>query len=60
MPVSIVYDQLPEVGKMAAEDRGTPKTPESLGWLVGYARSQGRPLGRAHVGFGEPLPLGGR
>jgi glycerol-3-phosphate O-acyltransferase len=58
VPVSIVYDQLPEVGRMAAEDRGTPKTPESFGWLVGYARSQGRPLGRAHVGFGEPLPLG--
>jgi glycerol-3-phosphate O-acyltransferase len=58
VPVSIVYDQLPEIGKMAAEDRGTPKTPESLSWLVGYARSQGRPLGRAHVTFGEPLPLG--
>src|SRR5439155_18057963 len=58
VPVSIVYDQLPEIGKMAAEDRGKPKTPESLGWLVGYARSQGRPLGRAHVSFGEPVPLG--
>jgi glycerol-3-phosphate O-acyltransferase len=58
VPVSIVYDQLPEIGKMAAEDRGTPKTPESFSWLVGYARSQGRPLGRAHVSFAEPLPLG--
>jgi glycerol-3-phosphate O-acyltransferase len=58
VPVSIVYDQLPEIGKMAAEDRGMPKTPESLSWLVGYARSQGRPLGRAHVTFGEPLALG--
>jgi glycerol-3-phosphate O-acyltransferase len=58
VPVSIVYDQLPEIGKMAAEDRGTPKTPESFSWLVGYARSQGRRLGRAHVSFGDPLPLG--
>jgi glycerol-3-phosphate O-acyltransferase len=58
VPVSIVYDQLPEIGKMAAEDRGTPKTPESFRWLVGYARSQGHPLGRAHVTFGEPLALG--
>ncbi|MEN3264127.1 glycerol-3-phosphate 1-O-acyltransferase [Pseudonocardia sp.] len=57
VPVSIVYDQLPEVGEMAAQDRGTPKTPESFRWLVGYARSQGRPLGRAHVTFGEPLAL---
>ena len=58
IPVSIVYDQLPEIGKMAAEDRGMPKTPESFRWLVGYAQSQGRPLGRAHVRFGEPLALG--
>ena len=58
VPVSIVYDQLPEVGKMAAEDRGTPKTAESFSWLVAYARSQGRRLGRAHISFGEPLPLG--
>jgi glycerol-3-phosphate O-acyltransferase len=58
VPVSIVYDQLPEIGKMAAEDRGTAKTPESFRWLVAYARSQGRRLGRAHVSFGEPLPLG--
>ena len=58
VPVSIVYDQLPEIRKMAAEDRGTPKTAESFRWLVGYARSQGRPLGRAHVSFGDPLPLG--
>jgi glycerol-3-phosphate O-acyltransferase len=58
VPVSIVYDQLPEVGTMAAEDRGTPKTPENLAWLVGYARSQSSPRGRAHVRFGEALPLG--
>ncbi|HEX4719695.1 MAG TPA: glycerol-3-phosphate 1-O-acyltransferase [Thermoleophilaceae bacterium] len=60
VPVSIVYDQLPEIGKMAAEDRGRPKAPESFRWLVGYARSQSRPLGRAHVTFGEPLALGRR
>jgi glycerol-3-phosphate O-acyltransferase len=58
VPVSIVYDQLPEIGKMAAEDRGMPKTPESFSWLVNYARSQGRAMGRAHVSFGEPLALG--
>ena len=59
VPVSIVYDQLPEIRKMTAEDRGTPKTPESFRWLVAYARSQGRRLGRAYVSFGEPLALGG-
>jgi glycerol-3-phosphate O-acyltransferase len=58
VPVSIVYDQLPEIGKMAAEDRGAVKTPESIKWLVGYARSQSHPRGRAHVSVGEPLGLG--
>jgi glycerol-3-phosphate O-acyltransferase len=58
VPVSIVYDQLPEIGSMAAEDRGRPKTPENIAWLIGYARSQSSPRGRAHVQLGEPLPLG--
>jgi glycerol-3-phosphate O-acyltransferase len=42
---------------MAAQARGAQKTKEDLPWLVGYARSQGRGLGRVHVRFGEPLPL---
>jgi glycerol-3-phosphate O-acyltransferase len=56
-PVSIVYDQLYEVGAMAAEEHGAQKTAESLGWLVGYARAQGRGFGKARVRFGEPLSL---
>jgi glycerol-3-phosphate O-acyltransferase len=57
IPTSIVYDQLYEVGAMAAEEHGAQKTPESLSWLVGYARAQGRGFGKARVGFGEPLSL---
>jgi glycerol-3-phosphate O-acyltransferase len=57
IPTSIVYDQLYEVGAMAAEERGAQKTPESLSWLVGYARAQGRGFGKVRIGFGEPLPL---
>ena len=57
IPTSIVYDQLYEVGAMAAEEHGAQKTPESLPWLVGYARAQGRGFGKARVGFGEPLSL---
>ncbi len=57
IPTSIVYDQLYEVGAMAAEEHGAPKTPESLGWLVGYARAQGRGFGMVRVQFGEPLSL---
>jgi glycerol-3-phosphate O-acyltransferase len=58
VPTSIVYDQLHEVGTMAAEDLGAVKKPESFRWLVDFARAQSRGLGRAHVTFGEPLALG--
>lgn len=57
VPVSIVYDQLYEVGAMAAEEHGAQKKAESLGWLVRYARSQGRGFGKVHLRFGEPLSL---
>jgi glycerol-3-phosphate O-acyltransferase len=57
VPTSIVYDQLYEVGAMAAEEHGAQKTAESLGWLVGYARAQGRGFGKVRLRFGEPLPL---
>jgi glycerol-3-phosphate O-acyltransferase len=57
VPTSITYEQLHEVGDMAAQARGGKKTKEDLPWLVGYARSQGRGLGRVHVAFGEPLSL---
>ena len=57
VPVSIVYDQLYEVGAMAAEERGATKGAESLAWLLGYARAQGRRLGKVRVSIGEPLSL---
>ena len=57
VPTSIVYDQLYEVGAMAAEAHGGAKQSESLGWLVGYARAQGRRLGAVRVSFGEPFSL---
>jgi glycerol-3-phosphate O-acyltransferase len=57
VPTSIVYDQLYEVGAIAAEEHGAAKTPESLGWLIGYARAQGRSFGKVRVQFGEPLSL---
>lgn len=58
VPVSIVYDQLYEIGAMAAEETGGRKRPEGLGWALGYARAQGRRLGTVHIRFGEPLRLG--
>ena len=55
VPVSIVYEHLPEMAAMAAEDLGESRGRDSLGWLVGYARAQGRTRSTVHVRIGEPL-----
>ena len=57
VPLSIVYDQLYEVEALAAEEHGATKTPESLSWLVGYARAQGRGFGKVRIEFGDILSL---
>jgi glycerol-3-phosphate O-acyltransferase len=57
VPVSIVYEQLHEVGLMTAEARGGRKRPEDLRWLVNFARLQANRLGRAYLDFGEPMPI---
>ena len=57
VPVSIVYDQLHEVGAMAAEEHGAAKSAEGLRWIVNYTRAQGRSFGAVHVRFGEPVSL---
>ncbi|MGC0365474.1 glycerol-3-phosphate O-acyltransferase [Rhodococcus sp. 27YEA15] len=57
VPVALSYDQLYEVGAMAAEALGAEKTPEGLRWMVGYVRAQGKRSGVAHVTIGRPLSL---
>ncbi len=57
VPVSIAYEQLQEVGAMAAEQGGATKSAEGLGWLAGYMRAQARQAGVARVRIGEPLSL---
>lgn len=57
VPTSIVYDQLHEIGAMAAEAAGAKKRPEDLGWLLRYAKQQREYLGNARVRFGEPFSL---
>ncbi|MFY1621030.1 glycerol-3-phosphate 1-O-acyltransferase, partial [Micromonospora sp. WMMD736] len=57
VPMSILYDGLPEVSSLTAEQRGGAKKPESITWLLNYPRSTGRGFGRVHVGIGEPLSL---
>jgi glycerol-3-phosphate O-acyltransferase len=60
VPVSIVYDQLPEVATMAAEARGATKRPEDIRWLLEFARRQREASGRIHIDFAEPVPLADR
>lgn len=57
VPVSIVYDQQHEVSALSKEESGGTKTPESLAWVVRFARAQSRRRGRAHVRFGPTLSL---
>lgn len=57
VPVAIVYDQQAEVEAISFEESGGTKTPESISWLVGFARAQSRRRGRAHLRFGPPLSL---
>jgi glycerol-3-phosphate O-acyltransferase len=57
VPVAIIYDQQHEVGAIAAEESGGTKAPESVSWLVNYARAQSTRRGTAHVRFAEPVSL---
>ncbi len=57
VPTSIVYDRLYELDAMAAEQGGSSKSAEGLGWLARYVRGQARNHGNARVRFGEPFSL---
>ena len=57
VPMSIVYDGLPEVSSLTAEQRGAAKKAETISWLLNYPRSTGRGFGKVHIGVGEPLSL---
>ncbi|MEL6865222.1 MAG: 1-acyl-sn-glycerol-3-phosphate acyltransferase [Bacteroidota bacterium] len=55
VPVSIVYDLIPDVKEMTKEGRGKDKKPESLTWLINYLRKMGDNLGRISVRLGAPV-----
>ncbi|MGW5522649.1 glycerol-3-phosphate 1-O-acyltransferase [Gordonia sp. NPDC003950] len=57
VPTSIVYDQLHEIGAIARESAGGTKKPESVTWLLKYAKAQRTYMGEARVRFGEPFSL---
>jgi len=57
VPVFVGYDQQYEVDAISAEEQGAKKTPESISWLIKFARAQTVRRGRAHLRFGEPLSI---
>ena len=55
IPVSVVYDLIPDVAEYAAEQSGGTKKAESLAWLVRYLSGMRKPHGRIALKFGEPV-----
>ena len=55
IPVSVAYDQIPDVVDMAAQEAGTAKKPESLAWFVRYLRGLDGPFGSIYIRFGEAI-----
>jgi len=57
IPVSVAYDQIPDVVDMAAQEAGAEKKPENLPWFMEYVRGLGGPFGHIHIRFGDPMAM---
>ncbi|MES2797239.1 MAG: HAD-IB family hydrolase [Bacteroidota bacterium] len=58
VPVSIVYDLIPDVDEMTEEGRGKKKNPENIKWLYNYFRKMGKDkLGKISLRIGSPIEL---
>jgi len=57
VPVSIVYDLIPDVADYVAEQGGQKKTAESLSWFFSYVLGMRKPHGRISLEFGEPVEV---
>ena len=55
VPVSIVYDLIPDVKEMTEEGKGLEKKGETLKTFVNYMKKLGHQYGRAAIRFGEPV-----
>ncbi|MEM1119195.1 MAG: HAD-IB family hydrolase [Bacteroidota bacterium] len=55
VPVSIVYDLIPDVAEMTQEMRGKEKKAESLKWFIDYVRKLGDNFGKVSIRFGEAI-----
>lgn len=57
IPVSIVYDLIPDVKKMTEEGRGADKKQESLLWFLKYIKEMGDNFGRISLRLGDPVKV---
>jgi len=57
IPVSVAYDQIPDVVDMAAQEAGAEKKPENLPWFMEYVRGLGGPFGYIHIRFGDAMAM---
>jgi putative phosphoserine phosphatase/1-acylglycerol-3-phosphate O-acyltransferase len=57
VPVSIVYDLIPDVKEMTMEGRGKAKSPESLKWFLNYVKSMDENFGKISIRFGAPVEM---
>jgi len=57
VPVSVVYDLIPDVDDMTKEGRGKDKKPENLLWFLNYIRKMGDNFGKISIRFGEPIKM---
>lgn len=55
VPVSIVYDLIPDVKEMTEEGKGKTKNSEDIGTFINYFRKLGNEYGKAAIRFGEPV-----
>lgn len=58
VPVSIVFDLIPDVEDMTKEGRGDKKKPENIKWLINYWRKMGKNnLGKISLRIGSPAEI---
>ncbi|MEM6631313.1 MAG: HAD-IB family hydrolase [Bacteroidota bacterium] len=57
VPVSIVYDLIPDVEEMTRQGRGKKKSPESLKWFLDYVRKMDGNFGKISIRFGPPVEI---
>lgn len=58
IPISVSYDQIPDVIDMTAQESGAIKQAESLGWFVKYVRRLGSHFGNVYIRFGDAVAIG--